>query len=273
MKNQIVIITGASSGIGKTTASTLIKAGYTVYAVARRLEHMEDLKAIGARTLKMDITKDEDVQSVVDVIIKEQGRIDILINNAGFGLYGSVEEVTIEAARYQYEVNLFGLARITQLILPFMRAQKSGKIVNVSSMGGKIYMPFGAWYHSTKHALEGWSDSLRLEVKPFGIDVIIIEPGIIETEFGDVMSEPLMKISGNGAYADLAHKMARTTAQSYKPGNGSPSSLIANTILKAIQSKSPQTRYLKGKFAKLMVYIRKWLGDKAFDSIVMSQIK
>ncbi len=272
MNTQVVLITGASSGMGKTTAEYLIKQGYIVYAAARRVEHMNDLKALGGYPLKMDITNEEDVTRVVATIIEEQGKIDILINNAGFGMYGSMEETTIEDAKYQFDVNVFGLARLTQLIVPYMRTQKSGKIVNITSMGGKMYTPLGSWYHATKHALEGWSDCLRLELKPFGIDVIIIEPGVIVTEFGDVMSGPMLERSGSGPYAFLAQPLAKATAENYKAGNGSPSSLIAKTISKAIQVKSPKTRYLIGKYAKPMVFIRKWFGDKVFDKIIMMQV-
>jgi NADP-dependent 3-hydroxy acid dehydrogenase YdfG len=178
MKKQVILVTGASSGIGKDTAKTLINAGHTVYAAARRVEKMNDLKDMGGIPIKMDITNDAEVQAAVDQILDEQQTIDVLINNAGYAIYGAVEDTTIEDAKRQFDVNIFGLASITQKVLPTMRKNKKGKIINVSSMGGKMYTPLGAWYHATKHALEGWSDCLRLELKEFGIDVVIIEPGL-----------------------------------------------------------------------------------------------
>ena len=185
---KTVLITGASSGIGKDTAKTLIAQGYTVYVAARRLEKMAELETLGAIAIKMDITNDNDIKNVVNRINANHGGVDILINNAGFGMYGAMEDTSIDDARYQFEVNLFGLARLTQLVLPYMRAQRSGTIVNVSSMGGKVYTPLGSWYHATKHALEGWSDCLRLELAAFNINVVVIQPGAIQTEFGDVMT-------------------------------------------------------------------------------------
>lgn len=276
--SKIVLITGASSGMGKETAHLLLKNGFEVYAVARRIEMMEDLKKAGAHVLKMDITKDDDIQNVVNQIMKEKGRIDILINNAGFGMYGAMEDTKIADARYQFEVNIFGLARLTQLVLPIMRANTStklsdrAKIINISSMGGKIYTPLGSWYHATKHALEGWSDCLRIEVKQFGIDVVIIEPGIIHTEFGDVMLESLMNKSGKSAYQELAKRLEKSTRHVYQKGNSSPSSVVSNVILKAINSRNPKTRYAVGKYAKLGRFARNFLGDKLYDKALLWQL-
>ncbi len=272
-KKKVVLITGASSGMGKVTAMKLAREGHIVYGAARRVDKMEELKALGGFALSMDVTKEQSLQDGVEQIIKEQGKIDVLINNAGFGLYGSVEDTSIEDARYQFEVNLFGVARLTQLITPHMRKQNSGLIINISSMGGKIYTPLGAWYHATKHAIEGFSDCLRLELKQFGIKVVVIEPGIILTDFGDVLTEPLLERSKNGAYEMLSQKVATATKASYEKGAGSPPDLIAETILSAINSSNPKTRYLVGKLAKPLVFVRKWFGDRLYDLAVMSQIK
>ena len=269
---KTVLITGASSGIGKATAKQLLTEDYTVYVAARRVEKMRDLEDLGATALPMDITREEDIRAVVDRINAEQGGIDVLINNAGFGMYGAMEDTTLDDARYQFEVNLFGLARLTQLALPHMREQGAGKIVNISSMGGKIYTPLGSWYHATKHALEGWSDCLRLELARFGIDVIVIEPGAIETEFGDVMTGPMLERSGDTAYADMAHKVAKATREMYEGGGGSPPSVIAGVISKALKARKPRTRYAAGKYAKPMIALRKWLGDRIFDRALMSQL-
>ncbi len=265
MTQKTVLITGASSGIGKATAKTLINVGYTVYVAARRIEKMNDLQALGAIPIKMDITDEEDLQAAVKKIEEEQEGIDILVNNAGFGMYGAMEDTTLDDARYQFEVNLFGLARLTQLVLPYMRSQKRGKIINMSSMGGKMYTPLGSWYHATKHALEGWSDCLRIELAPFNIDVVIIEPGVIKTEFSDVMVEPMLERSGSGAYKDLVHSFVKASRNSYESGNSSNPDVIANLILQAIQAKKPKTRYVGGKLAKPMMFMRQWFGDRFFD--------
>ncbi|MGH1362034.1 MAG: oxidoreductase [Calditrichia bacterium] len=269
---KVALVTGASSGIGEAIARQLIKDGLTVYVAARRVDKMSALVELGAKALKMDITKEEDVVNTVMTIRSECGGVDVLVNNAGFGSYGSVEDTPIDDARYQFEVNLFGLARLTQHVLPYMREKRAGKIINISSIGGKIYTPLGAWYHATKHALEGWSDCLRLELKPFGIQVVIVEPGLIQTEFGDVMIGPMMERSGKTAYAELTRKLAKATEESYKKGGGSPASVISDVISKAVKSDSPKTRYAAGRFAKPLLFIRKWMGDRIFDKTVMSQL-
>jgi NAD(P)-dependent dehydrogenase (short-subunit alcohol dehydrogenase family) len=270
---KTVLVTGASSGIGKETARRLLEDGYKVYVAARRLEKMRDLEKLGATAVEMDITREEDIVAVVKRITAEQGGIDFLVNNAGFGMYGAMEDTTLEDARYQFEVNLFGLARLTQLALPHMREERAGRIVNISSMGGKIYTPLGSWYHATKHALEGWSDCLRLELAPFGIDVIVIEPGLIQTEFGDVLLGPMLERSGKSAYADLAHRLAKGTRDSYEAGNGSPASLIGEVISKALRARRPRTRYAAGRLAKPAMAARKWLGDRIYDRVVMSMAR
>ena len=268
---KTVLVTGASSGMGKATAKEILEEGYTVYVAARRLDKMRDLQELGAILLKLDIANEEDIVGTVNRITAGHGGIDTLINDAGFGTYGAMEDTSIADARYRFEVNLFGLARLTQMALRYMRQRKAGKIVNIASMGGKIYTPLGSWYHATKHALEGWSDCLRLELAPFGIDVIIIEPGVIRTEFGDVLMGPMLERSGSTAYAELAHKVAEAARDSYQAGAASPPSLIANVIAKALKAKRPRTRYAAGRYAKPMMAVRKWLGDRAFDKALMSR--
>jgi short-subunit dehydrogenase len=269
---KTVLITGASSGMGEETARRLLADGYTVYVAARRVERMGELEQLGATAIAMDITNDEEIVAAVDQITAEQGGIDVLVNNAGFGSYGAMEDTDLADARYQFEVNLFGLARLTQLALPYMREQGAGKIVNISSMGGKIYTPLGSWYHATKHALEGWSDCLRLEVSSFGIDVIIVEPGAIETEFGDVLVGPMLERSGESDYSDLAQKVAKATTASYEAGAGSPPSLIADVIAKAITARRPKTRYVAGKYARPVIALRRLVSDRTFDRLMMSRI-
>ncbi len=259
--------------MGKVTAQTLIKAGHSVYGAARRLDKMQDLEALGGHAIAMDITDEAQVQAAVDRILSEQGRLDVLVNNAGYAVYGAVEQVSLADARAQFDVNLFGLASLTQKVLPYMRAQTSGHIINVSSIGGKIYSPLGAWYHATKHALEGWSDALRVETKAFGISVSIIEPGAIQTEFTDVMNDPLLERSKDGPYADMARRVVQGSAKYY---NGSPSNdpaIIAKVIARAIESPRPKTRYAAGKMAKPTLFMRRWLSDAAFDRMILSMLK
>ena len=262
---RTVLITGASSGIGKATAKRLLKEGYSVYAAARRVDRMRDLEDLGAIALKMDVTNEEDVVDGVDRINAEQGGTDILVNNAGFGLYGAMEDTPLDDARYQFEVNLFGAARLTQLVLPYMRDRGAGKIVNVSSIGGKIYTPLGSWYYATKHALEGWSDCLRWELKHFGIDVIVIEPGLIRTDFGNVMRGPLVEYSGDSAYGGI---VKRLTERTKNHGRGSPPSVIADTVLKAVQARRPRTRYATGQYAKTALLLRRLITDRMYDRLM-----
>lgn len=268
-KQKVVLITGASAGIGKDAARNLIQKGYTVYAGARRVEKMQDLKDLGGYPLKLDVTNEAQVQAAFDEIRERHGGVDILINNAGFAHQGPVEEVSIEEAQYQYEVNLFGLARVTQKAIPYMRVQGAGKIINISSAGGKVYFALGAWYISSKHALEGWSDCLRVELKPFGIDVVIIEPGAIATEFNDVSVDPLIELYGSGPYRESIEAFVEFNKKNdSNPANSSPPSVITNVILKAIQAKRPKIRYVAGAMAKPIIFLRRWGGDRFFDWVI-----
>lgn len=266
-KQQVVLITGASSGIGHASALSLQKAGYIVYAAARRLERMDDLKAQGIHPLSLDVTDEESLKAGVARIMAEQGRIDILINNAGYGSYGAVEDVPLANARAQFEVNLFGLARLTQLVLPGMRANHFGKIVNISSIGGKMHEPLGAWYHTSKFALEGFSDCLRVEVRHFGIDVIVIEPGGIQTEWQEIAAEHLQKTSGQGAYKDQAERHAAFLRKSGR--YASKPEVIAAVIVKALRARCPKTRYAAGSGACPILFLRKVLCDRAFDRLLL----
>ncbi|MCK8074751.1 oxidoreductase [Vibrio sp. 1CM2L] len=266
---KVIFITGASSGMGKDTAMDLIKQGYIVYCAARRVEEMNDLKLAGGYVLQLDISNEQDIARCVNQIIDEQGRIDVLWNNAGYGLYGSVEETSLDDARYQFEVNVFGLARLTQLVTPFMREDRSGTIINTSSIGGKIYAPMGAWYHASKHAIEGFSDCLRLELEPKGINVVVLEPGAIKTEFPEVMSKQVLGNSGNGPYQDLAKRVSNLSLkESGKDGAGSPTSVISKVIQEIINSPKPKTRYAAGKFSTTTLLMRRFLSDRAFDRII-----
>jgi len=268
---KVALITGASSGIGKETAKLLVKSGYTVYGAARRIKKMDDLKEVGVKLLAMDVTDEESMVAGINKILQNEKRIDILINNAGYGSFGALEDVPIAEAKYQFDVNIFGLARLTQLVLPAMRKQCSGKIINISSMGGKFGEPHGAWYHATKFAVEGLSDCLRMELKQFGIDVIIIEPGAISTEWNTIAKDNLLKVSGNTAYKELAHKHVKMLAGTYK--RGSNPTVIAKTILKAVNATKPKTRYAAGEGAKLILFVKGILSDRMFDKLMLSQMK
>ncbi len=268
--NKVALITGASSGMGKDFSLRLLDEGYIVYGVARRIERMSDIEGAGGHTIKLDITDDSSIVAAVDQIIKEQGRIDVLINSAGYGSYGAIEDVPIEEARRQFEVNIFGLARLTQLVLPHMRKNNFGKIINISSIGGKIYSPIGGWYHATKHALEGLSDCLRFETKQFGIDVIIIEPGGVESEWGGIALNAAMERSGSTAYSETA-KGFKKIMETFKK-QASPK-VITDLVMKALRAKKPKTRYSAGTAAKPMLFMRKILSDRMFDNLFYLMMK
>jgi len=265
---KTVLITGASSGIGKEAVKALLEAGYIVYSGARRVDQMQSLADAGARLLALDVTDDTSMTTAVTTILQETGRIDALINNAGYGSYGALEDVPLEEGRRQFDVNIFGLARLIQLVLPTMRAQGSGRIVNVSSIGGKFGEPFGAWYHATKFAVEGLSDSLRMELHPFGIDVVVIQPGAILTEWNGIARDGLLKFSGNGAYSGGAHAHAKMMARADQGSMPSPPSVVAKTILQAVQVRHPKTRYATGGGAKTILFLRRILSDRIFDIIM-----
>ncbi|MGO9480295.1 MAG: oxidoreductase [Candidatus Kryptoniota bacterium] len=268
---KIVLITGASSGIGRHAAMLLDKQGLIVYGAARRVDRMQGLKEAGVRLLQMDVTDDASMVHGIQELIDAEKRIDVLINNAGYGSYGSLEDVPISEAKYQFEVNIFGLARLTQLVLPYMRAQRSGKIINISSIGGKIGEPHGAWYHATKFALEGLSDSLRMELKEFGIRVVVIQPGAIKTEWSSIAKEKLLMASGSTAYSELANKHAKMLGRG--ESLGSEPVVIARVIARIIESKHPRTRYAAGGGAKPVLFLRKILTDKAFDRLMLKVMK
>ncbi len=262
----VALITGASSGIGKDAALRLLSMGYVVYAAARRVDRMQDVQAAGGVPLKMDVTEDASMAAGVERILQEQDRIDVLINNAGYGQMGALEDVPLSEGRRQLEVNLFGAARLTQLCLPPMRERKFGRIVNISSIGGKCAFPLGGWYHASKFALEGYSDSLRMEVRPFGIDVVVIEPGGTESEWASVATAEAERYSGKGPYRDLVE--AQRTSSSWQ-AKMPPASVISNLIVKAIQSKRPQPRYHGAKGAGAILFLRWLLPDRAFDRLIM----
>jgi NAD(P)-dependent dehydrogenase (short-subunit alcohol dehydrogenase family) len=268
MATRVALVTGGSSGIGEASAAKLHQAGYTVYAAARRVHRMEHLTELGIRPLAMDVTDDQSMQTAVKQILTETGRIDVLVNNAGYGSYGALEDVPLSEARSQFEVNVFGAARLTQLVLPHMRHQRSGTIVNITSMGGKIYTPLGAWYHGTKFALEAISDCLRMELKPFGIDVVVIEPGGIKTEWAGIAADKVRAVSGTGPYAPQGNAVAESLSSESTQRRSSPPTLIADTIAKAVTARRPKTRYAVGYGAKPMIFLHTLLPNRTFDAFI-----
>ncbi|MCS7934122.1 oxidoreductase [Pseudomonas aeruginosa] len=268
MTIKVALVTGASSGIGEATALKLKTLGYTVYAAARRVDRMRSLANSGIHVLSMDVTNDASMQAGLNEIITKSARIDVLVNNAGYGSYGAVEDVPLDEARAQFDVNVFGAVRLTQLTLPHMRAQRSGSVINITSMGGKIHTPLGAWYHGTKFALEAISDCLRLEVQPFGIDVVVIEPGGIKTEWAGIAADKLRQFSGEGAYSGQAIAMSEWMIGEASRKQMSPPELIANTIGKAVSARRPKTRYAVGFGAKPLIFLRRLLSDRSFDSLM-----
>lgn len=268
MEKKIAVVTGASSGIGKETALELSKNGFTVYAGARRIEKMQGLLENGIYPVALDVTSEESMKQCINEILQKEKHIDVLVNCAGYGSYGAIEDVPMQEAQRQFDVNVFGLARIIQLVLPGMRERRYGKIVNVSSMGGKIWTRFGGWYHATKFAVEGFSDCLRLELEPFGIDVIVVEPGGIKTDWGFIAANHLREVSKGGAYEEAANKVADGIVRNYTGMHLSSPTVIAKTIRKAVTVKRLKTRYLVGFMAKPMVLMKNLFGDRVYDKVV-----
>ncbi|VDG21047.1 short chain dehydrogenase/reductase family oxidoreductase [Lactobacillus plantarum subsp. plantarum ST-III] [Lactiplantibacillus mudanjiangensis] len=263
---RVILITGASSGIGKATALKLKAQGNIVYGAARRVEKMTDLAAAGVHVLKLDVTDEQTLVVAVATIKAEQQRLDVLINNAGYGSYGALEDVPLAEGEYQFKVNVFGVMRLTQLVLPMMRAQGAGRIINVSSIGGKIYQPLSAWYMGTKHAIEGMSDALRMELAPLGIDVIMIEPGGIKTEWAGIAEQKLLAVSGETAYGKQAKEVGAMLSLfdqfASQPG------VIAKLMVRAVNDDRPKTRYHAGMGAGVSLAARKWLSDRQFDYLM-----
>jgi len=262
MATLIALVTGASSGIGREAALALKARGATVYAAARR--PMPDLEKKGLHTLAMDVTDEDSLQAGVDAILGAEGRIDILVNNAGYGSYGALEEVPLAEARRQFDVNVFGAFRLIQLVLPHMTAQHFGRIVNISSMGGRFAMALGGWYHATKYAVEALSDALRQEVRPFGVDVVLVEPGLIHTDWSHIAADHLTSTSGLGKYAVIAQNFA--AGLRYADQIATDPAVIGHTVARASLTAHPRTRYRKGFGAIPLTTLIHLLPDRAFDA-------
>jgi NAD(P)-dependent dehydrogenase (short-subunit alcohol dehydrogenase family) len=270
--SKAVLITGCSSGIGWATAERLVDVGWRVYATARSVEKIAPLEQRGCELLPLDVTDEDSMRSAVDEVERREGAVGALVNNAGYSQSGAVEAVPMGKVRHQFETNVFGLARMCQLVLPGMRRQGYGRIVNVSSMGGKLTFPGGGYYHATKHAVEALSDALRFEVEGFGIKVSVIEPGLIRTGFADTAVGSMDDLDGENPYAGFDEGVARTTAENYERGpisrlGGGPEA-VAEAIEQAISSRSPKSRYAVTPSAHLFLRLRRLLPDRVWDAVL-----
>jgi NAD(P)-dependent dehydrogenase (short-subunit alcohol dehydrogenase family) len=266
--SRAVLITGCSSGIGRATAERLLEDGWTVYATARRPESIADLADRGATTLGLDVTDEDSMIAAVQRVCDAEGAVGVLINNAGYSQSGALETVPIDQVRRQFDTNVFGLIRMCQLVLPGMRAQRWGKIVNIGSMGGRLTFPGAAAYHATKYALEAISDALRFEVGGFGVDVILVEPGLIVTQFGEVAAGSVSATADAGPYEHFNRSVAKRTAEAYtgpmsKLGGGPD--VVAARIAEALRAKRPRARYPVTPSARLMITQRRVTPDRAWD--------
>ena len=274
--SKAVLITGCSSGIGHATAEHLAGNGWTVYATARRPESIADLQEKGCRTLALDVTDEASMAAAVGALEEAEGAVGVLVNNAGYSQSGAVEDVPLDVVRRQFETNVFGLVRMCQLALPGMRRQGWGKIVNVSSMGGRLVFPGGGFYHGTKYAVEAISDALRFEVAGFGVDVSIIEPGLIRTSFGDTAAHGVDEAtSSDGPYAEFNAAVAKSTREAYEDGalaklGGGPET-VARAIEKAISRRRPKTRYKVTPSARMALATRRLLPDRGWDAFLRAQ--
>jgi NAD(P)-dependent dehydrogenase (short-subunit alcohol dehydrogenase family) len=265
-KSEAVLITGCSTGIGRATAEHLARSGHTVYATARRLDSIRDLEAHGCRLLELDVTDEQSMTSAVRTIEDAEGAVGVLVNNAGYSQSGAVESIPMDAVRRQFETNVFGLVRMCQLVLPGMRAQRWGRIVNISSMGGRLVFPGGGFYHATKFAVEALSDALRFEVKGFGVEVVVIEPGLIKTDFGKAAVGSLAPATDDGPYAHFNNAVGSTTANAYEGGLarlGAGPEAVAKAIEKAI--RRPRARVPVTASARIMLGLRRVMTDGMWD--------
>jgi NADP-dependent 3-hydroxy acid dehydrogenase YdfG len=269
--NKVVLVTGASSGFGKYTALELIKKGYTVYGAARRVAQMKDIQEAGGVALNMDVTSDESVKIGIETIIKQQGKIDVLVNNAGFGSYGFIETTNIDHMKRMYDVNVWGLVRVSQHVIPYMRKQNSGSIINVSSIVGEVSAGFLGFYASSKHAVEAISDAMRQEVKQFGINVSIVQPGVFSTGFDDVVLKELEEVETGKEYEKFYNNFIPYFKNMYEKAP-SPEPVV-NAIVDTIESAKPKTRKAVGKDAKTLKLVKNIISDKTFDKMLLSQIK
>lgn len=269
---KTVLLTGASSGIGLDAARLLAADGFRVYAAARRTAPMADLNNDDIIPVQLDITDADSARRCIDLIMEREGRIDILINNAGYGSYGPIEEVPLSEAERQMQVNVIGAMRLVQMVLPHMRAQGSGRIINTSSVAGRATTYFGGWYHASKYALEALSDALRMELAQFNIDVVLIEPGGIKTDWGIIAAKHLSESAQGTPYQSEADECAARIDAMYRGNKLSNPSVVAKAILRAATARRPRTRYLCGYMSHVIVAAHALLPARLFDRIIMKFI-
>lgn len=267
-KQKVILVTGGSSGIGFEAAQRLARMGHKVYAAARRTALMQPLVADGVTPLPLDVTDDSSRRQCVDTILKAEGRIDVLVNNAGYGYFGAVECVPLDDARRQLEVNVFGLAEMTRLVLPAMRSQRSGRIVNIASIAGIAVFPFGGWYNVSKYSVEALSDALRIELKPFGIDVAMIEPGCIKTDWGIIAADHLEECSRGTAYEEASLREATAMRWAYTGNFITKPTRIAQAVVRAATSRCPRTRYRLGTASFSVTVLHALLPARWWDALV-----
>jgi NAD(P)-dependent dehydrogenase (short-subunit alcohol dehydrogenase family) len=266
----VALVTGGSSGIGREVAVALQRSGYRVYTGGRGAAP-DSFAALGIHYRALDLTDAQSVRSAVGAVLAAEGRVDVLVNSAGYGAFGSVEDVDLADARTQFEVNLFGLVLITQLCLPVMREQQGGRIINVSSLAGFFSAPMGGWYSASKFALEGLSDSLRLEVRQFGIDVVLVEPGPVRTGWHAHANAELVRASNQGAYADMARGVSSVLTGFDADRITSDPDAVAEVICAAALARRPKARYLVGSGAHLAIALRRVLPTRMWDSAVIKR--
>jgi NAD(P)-dependent dehydrogenase (short-subunit alcohol dehydrogenase family) len=266
-RSEAVLITGCSSGIGRATAEHLARNGHTVYATARRLDSIADLEAHGCRLLQLDVTDEASMTAAVDSVVDAEGAVGVLVNNAGYSQSGAVESVPIDAIRRQFETNVFGLVRMCQLVLPRMRAQRWGRIINISSMGGRLVFPGGGIYHASKFAVEALSDALRFEVKGFGVTVTLIEPGLIKTEFGNAAVNSLDPVADDGPYDYFNTAIGAITENAYEGGGMSRFGASPEAVAKAIEKniRRPRARVPVSASARIFIGLRRVMPDVVWD--------
>jgi NAD(P)-dependent dehydrogenase (short-subunit alcohol dehydrogenase family) len=272
--SKVVLVTGCSSGIGKATALRLLRAGFTVYATARSTKSVAELKQEGCKTLALDVNDEASMEKTVGAIERQEGGLGALVNNAGYSQSGAIEAVPLDRVRAQFETNVFGLVRLTQLVLPLMRRQGWGRVVNISSMGGKLVFPGGGFYHATKYAVEAISDALRFEVKGFGIHVVLVEPGLIKSGFSDAALTSMDGTPDAGVYGAFHQAVAKATKESYEKGPlaklaGVPDD-VAKVVEKAITSKNPKPRYTVSGSAKLLLMQKRLMSDRVWDKFLQA---
>lgn len=283
MSQKVILLTGASSGIGRETALRLARQGHIVYGAARRLQLLEPLRAQGVRPLQLDVTDADSCRAAVQTVVQAEGHIDVLINNAGYGHFGAVEDVPLDEARRQLDVNLFGLARLTQLVLPHMRRQHHGRIINTSSIGGHFTSYLGAWYHVSKYAVEAFSDALRMELRPHGIDVVLIEPSSIRTPWGDIAAQHLEEVAQplpsssvssssseghTGAYLSESRRTAAFIRRLWSSSLISGPRVVTAAISSAVNARRPRARYVPGRFGRTLILLHTLLPTRLFDYLM-----